>query len=126
MPKNLWIVARSMVHPGAPAPGEAPGLRMAAGRPLSDHLLGCELHRAHGEPGSRTSADPARVVVGLWWFGGVLSHGGIPKWLAYAYDYENPMKMDDLGVPLFQESTISMEMWGGLGLSHWEWYMNGI
>ena len=38
-------------------PGEAPGLRMAARGSLFDHILGRELHRAHGEPGRRASAE---------------------------------------------------------------------
>ena len=36
---------------------------------------------------------------------GVSINGGTPKWMVHFM--ENPMKMDDLGVPLFQETPIS-------------------
>ena len=35
---------------------------------------------------------------------GVSRNGGIPKWLVFVR--ENPLKMDDLGVAIFQETTI--------------------
>ena len=38
-----------------------------------------------------------------WIFRGFHSPLGIPKWMFYR---ENPIKMDDLGVPLFQETPI--------------------
>ena len=33
---------------------------------------------------------------------GVSENGGTPKWMVYM---ENPIKMDDLGVPLFSETS---------------------
>ena len=36
-------------------------------------------------------------------FGGFHSHGGTPKCLVYFM--ENPIKIDDLGVPLIQETS---------------------
>jgi hypothetical protein len=50
--KMTKVMTQEALHPG-----EAPGLRMAARGPLFDHLLGRELHRAHGEPGRRASAE---------------------------------------------------------------------
>ena len=32
---------------------------------------------------------------------GVSIDGGTPKWFVYSEKFENPIKMDDLGVPLF-------------------------
>ena len=40
--------------------------------------------------------------------GGFQSHGGTPKWMVYFM--ETPIKMDDLGVPLFQETS-----------NYWKW-----
>ena len=34
---------------------------------------------------------------------GVSKNSGTPKWMVYM---ENPIKMDDLGVPLFSETSI--------------------
>ena len=38
---------------------------------------------------------------------GVSLNGGTPKWMVYK---ENPIKMDDLGVPPFKETPISTNM----------------
>ena len=35
---------------------------------------------------------------------GVSKNSGTPKWMVYIM--ENPIKMDDLGVPLFSETSI--------------------
>ena len=37
---------------------------------------------------------------------GVSKNKGTPKWMVYK---ENPIKMDDLGVPLFEETPICLE-----------------
>ena len=37
---------------------------------------------------------------------GVSKNSGIPKWMVYKGKPENPIKMDDLGVPLFLETPI--------------------
>ena len=43
---------------------------------------------------------------------GVSINGGTPKWMVYQclshFIMENPIKMDDLEVPLFQEPSIYM------------------
>ena len=41
---------------------------------------------------------------------GVSINGGIQKWLVYNFIMEDPMKVDDLGVPVFQETVISVWM----------------
>ena len=38
---------------------------------------------------------------------GVSRYRGTPKWMVYNGKPENPIKMDDLGVPLFSETSIS-------------------
>ena len=75
-------------------------------------------------PGYSTGFDPFRhhegtagherrpVRHGLWrwgplWNEGFHGHGGTPKWMVYGW--ENPTKMDDLSVPLFQETPKSCE-----------------
>ena len=40
---------------------------------------------------------------------GVSVNGGTPKWMVYKFIRENPAKMDDLGVPRFQQTPKS---WG--------------
>ena len=55
----------------------------------------------------------SQVVPMLWMGGmkenhshiGVSKNSGIPKWINFIM--ENPIKMDDLGVPLFLETSIS-------------------
>ena len=47
---------------------------------------------------------------------GVSKNGGIPKWMVKIM--ENPIKMDDLGVPLFLEIPISFHHM--LSLYSWE------
>ena len=42
---------------------------------------------------------------GISWYMGVSINGGTPKWMVYFM--ENPIKMDDLGVPPFMETPIS-------------------
>ena len=42
----------------------------------------------------------------IYIYGGVHSHGGTP--IAGWFTMENPMKVVDLGVPLFQETSISL------------------
>ena len=37
---------------------------------------------------------------------GVSKKSGIPKWMVYNLIMEDPIKMDDLGVPLFSETSI--------------------
>ena len=64
-------------------------------------------------------AGPGKVVVEFF-FGrfqvGVSKNRGAPKWMVYN---ENPIKMDDLGVPLFSETSRWMlNMWPvGFGFS---------
>ena len=43
------------------------------------------------------------------WFAGIYINGGTPKWMVYG---ENPINMDDLQVPVFQDTSI----WGYLNL----------
>ena len=44
------------------------------------------------------------IYNGFVFFGDVHSHEGSPKWMAYFMD--NSMNMDDLGIPLFQETSM--------------------
>ena len=57
-------------------------------------------------PGVQREADAHRVT--SWWFqifGTFHGHGGTLKWMVEK-GKSNPIKMDDLGVPLFQETPI--------------------
>jgi hypothetical protein len=44
----------------------------------------------------------------LWESWGFHKWGGIPKWKVYKGYSHIPIKIDDLGVPLFQETTICL------------------
>jgi hypothetical protein len=43
------------------------------------------------------------IILNLSYYMGVSINGGSPKWMVYFS--ENPIKIDDLGVPPFQETS---------------------
>ena len=51
-----------------------------------------------------SNLDSCRAVgCNIWVFHGVSKNRGTPKWMVYR---ENPIRIDDLGVPLFLETPI--------------------
>ena len=45
-------------------------------------------------------------------YGGVLKKGYPHSWMVYKFIMEIPINMDDLKVPLFQETSINDATWG--------------
>ena len=82
---------------------------------LSEGDAGITVGRAAEGPASWLIRHPAAMAkreMATWWFMvrnnylGVSKNRGSPKWMVKIM--ENPIKMDDLGVPLFLETPI----WG--------------
>ena len=53
---------------------------------------------------SHRYSTPCTFVGSKCMIGGFHSHGGTPKWMVYFMG--NPIKLDDIGVPPFQETSI--------------------
>ena len=68
-------------------------------QPIADHILHLQAH------GSQPTI----------FYMGVSKNRGTPKWMVYII-MENPIKMDDLGVPLFSERSIYMR-WSILAIT---------
>ena len=52
---------------------------------------------------SHTAGAGESVSCTIWLVGVSKNRGGPPKWMVYKGKPENPIKMDDLRVPLFLE-----------------------